>query len=254
MNLGVRKIPRSKTEHVAQQLLDMIIDSGIEPGHTLGTEAELLAQFDVSRPTLRESLRILESNGVLELRPGPGGGIIVKKPSIEIIEKALSVFLRLHGVPFITLVKTREVIEPALAAEAAQNGTEDDFTAMQASIERMKAGGRDQTLLIEENRIFHGVIARASGNQVMEIFWEAISSLAAGDRHGINFSQRNIRHIIDAHQSVLDACRARDSGAAYERMRDHVTELEVLVRKRYQGVAPKDSAAAPARGHRQYGT
>lgn len=253
MDHPLRKFPKGKTEHVAQQLLDMIIGSGLEPGNAIGTEAELLAQFEVSRPTMRESLRILESNGVLELRPGPGGGIIVKKPSIEIIERALSVFLRLHGVPFITLIKTREVIEPALAAEAALNGSDADFDELQASIDRMKTIGHDQAALINENKIFHGVIARASGNQVMEIFWDAISGLAAGDRHGINFTARNIQHICAAHQSVLDACRARDSGAAYERMREHLTELEVLVKKRYQGVAPKENAA-PARGRRQYGT
>lgn len=254
MDHTLKRIPKGKTDHVAQQLLDMIINSGVAPGHTLGTEADLLSQFDVSRPTMRESLRILESNGVLELRPGPGGGIIVKKPSIEVLERALSVYLRLHGVPFITVIKTREVIEPALAAEAAQNGTEEDFAELQESIERMKTLGKDQVAFIAENKIFHSVIARASGNAVMEIFWETISSLAAGDRHGIKFTPGNMQHIIDAHQSVLDACRARDSGAAYERMRDHVTELEVLVRKRYQGLAPPVARVAPARGRLQNGS
>lgn len=254
MDHPLRKFPKGKTEHVAQQLLDMIIGSGLEPGNAIGTEAELLAQFEVSRPTMRESLRILESNGVLELRPGPGGGIIVKKPSIEVLERALSVYLRLHKVPFFTLVKTREVIEPALAAEAAQNGAEEDFDALQASIDRMNALGKDQAAFIEENKVFHTGIARASGNAVMEIFWETISALAAGDRHGVRFTPGNMKHIADAHQSVLDACRARDSGGAYERMRDHVTELEVLVRRRYQGLAPPAADATPARGRRHNGS
>ena len=57
-------MPRSKAEHVAQQLLDRIISADLSPGSSFGTEAELLEQFNVSRPTLRESLRILESQGV----------------------------------------------------------------------------------------------------------------------------------------------------------------------------------------------
>ena len=142
MNSALPRMPKSKTEHVAQRLLDKIIEAGLAPGSSFGTEAELLEQFGVSRPTLRESLRILESQGVLELRPGPGGGIMVKKPSIDILARGLSVFLRLHEVPFITVLKTREVIEPALAAEAAANGTEEDFDDMQASIDRMKAAGQ----------------------------------------------------------------------------------------------------------------
>ncbi len=70
----------------------------------------------MSRPTLRESLKLLESQGVLELRPGPGGGIIVREPSTDLLAHGLSVFLRLHEVPFVTVLKAREVIEPALAA------------------------------------------------------------------------------------------------------------------------------------------
>ena len=66
-------IHRSKAEHVAEQLLERIIDSRLKPGSTFSTEAELLEQFNVSRPTLRESLKLLESQGVLERRPGPGG-------------------------------------------------------------------------------------------------------------------------------------------------------------------------------------
>jgi len=228
-------MPKSKAEHVAQQLLDRIIKAGLAPGSSFGTEAELLEQFEVSRPTLRESLRILESQGVLELRPGPRGGIMVKKPSINILAHGLSVFLRLHDVPFIAVLKAREVIEPALAAEAALNGTDDDFDDLAASIERMGAI-KDQDDFIEENRIFHSIIARASGNKVLETFWSTISILATGEHHGVRYSFGNQQHVIDAHKGILEACRRRDSKAAAEKMEAHVSELEHLVRKRYQNL------------------
>src|SRR5689334_8792870 len=172
-------MPRSKAEHVAQRLLDRIITANLAPGSSFGTESDLLAQFSVSRPTLRESLRILESQGVLELRPGPGGGIMVRTPTTDILAHGLSVFLRLNDVPFIAVLKAREVIEPALAAEAAVNGTDEDFDELEASIERMKTI-TDETIFIAENRTFHSVIARASANKVMETFWSTISILATG--------------------------------------------------------------------------
>ena len=62
---------RSKAEHVAQQLLDRIFEAKLKPGSSFATEAKLLNQFNVSRPTMRESLKLLESQGVLELRPAP---------------------------------------------------------------------------------------------------------------------------------------------------------------------------------------
>jgi DNA-binding FadR family transcriptional regulator len=235
MDATTTSMPKSKAEHVAEQLLDRIITAGLAPGSSFGTEADLLKLFDVSRPTLRESLRILESQGVLALRPGPGGGIMVKKPSADILAHGLSVFLRLHSVPFISVLKAREVIEPALAAEAAENGTDADFDELQASIERMKAI-REQQAFIEENRVFHSLIARASGNKVLETFWSTISILASGEHHGVRYTIGNQQHVVEAHERILKACRARNSKAAAAEMEAHVSELEHLVRKRYQNL------------------
>lgn len=227
---------RSKAEHVAQQLLERIIAARLQPGSSFATEAELLGQFDVSRPTLRESLKILESQGVLGLRPGPGGGIIVKRPSIDLLAHGLSVFLRMREVPFLDVLKAREAIEPALAAEAAVRGGERDFADMQASIARMKAlqDARDQETFLAENRVFHGLIARAGGNQVLEAFWSTISVLASGEHHGVRYSVGNRQHIIAAHERILRACRRRNGEAAALAMRTHVGDLENLVRVRDQ--------------------
>lgn len=224
---------RSKAEHVAQLLLAEIVESGIAPGHTFGTEPDLVARFGVSRPTLRESLRILESQGVLELRPGPGGGIVVRRPSVDTLAHGLSVFLRLHGVPFISVLRAREVIEPALAYEAATNGSDADFDELERSVERM-ALLSEQKAFIEENRLFHGIIARAGGNKVLEAFWSTISILATGEHHGVRYSFGNQRHVLAAHRAILDACRRRDGTAASRAMAAHVGELEHLVRQRYQ--------------------
>ena len=227
---------RSKAEHVAQQLLDRIIAAKLKPGSSFATEAELVAQFNVSRPTLRESLKVLESQGVLELRPGPGGGIIVREPSTDLLAHGLSVFLRMHEVPFVKVIKAREVIEPALAYEAAVNGNETDFAELESSIARMKVldPQSDQESFLEENRTFHSIIARASGNKVLEVFWETISILAHGEHHGIRYSVGNQAHVIKAHQRIVAACRRRDGGAAAAAMEKHVSGLENLVRERYQ--------------------
>jgi DNA-binding FadR family transcriptional regulator len=206
----------------------------MEPGQTFATEAELLQQFDVSRPTLREGIRILESQGVLEQRPGPGGGLVIRRPSIEMLAHSLSIFLRFNHVPFGTVLKAREVIEPALAAEAARHGTEEDFDQMAASIERMRTIGDDQTAFVAENREFHSIVARASGNEVLETFWGTISLLAHGEHHGVHYTFGNRQHVIAAHEQILEACRRHDVRAAVKAMSEHVGDLEHLVRDHYQ--------------------
>ncbi len=242
---------RGKAEHVARQLLERIIAAKLKPGSTFATEAELIAQFNVSRPTLRESLKLLESQGVLAGRPGPGGGIIVGQPSIDLLAHGVSVFLRLHEVPFVTVLKAREVIEPALAYEAALNAGKVDFAELEASIVRMKKldAPSNQEAFIEENRVFHSIIARASGNKVLETFWHTISILAHGEHHGIRYSIGNQAHVIKAHQRILDACRRRDGNAASEAMEKHVISLEHLVRDRYQHLLKHPTSVVERPGH-----
>ncbi len=212
-----------------------IINSGLKPGDVLGTEADLVAEHEVSRPTLRESLRMLEAQGVIALRPGPGGGVVVGRPSIDSLAHALSVFLYLQGVPFGTVLKAREVIEPALAFEAATNGQDAEFDEMDKSIERMR-DVEDQEDFVLENRTFHQLIAQASRNQVLESFWEAISLLAHGEQHAIRFSFGNRMHVVKAHEEILAACRDRKPEIAAARMASHVGELEHLVKLKYRAL------------------
>ena len=241
----------SKAQQVARDLLARIDDSDIQPGQSFATEAELLQQFDVSRPTLREGIRILEAQGVLEQRPGPGGGLVVRRPSLDMLAHSLSVYLRFNDVPFVAVLQAREVIEPALAAEAAERGTDEDFREMAESIERMKKqGNADQTVFIAENRVFHGIVARASGNKVLETFWGTMSLLAHGEHHGMRYTFGNRQHVVAAHQRILDACRRRNKRAAAQAMAEHVGELEHLVRDRYQHLLGQPMSVRDHRGVR----
>jgi DNA-binding FadR family transcriptional regulator len=222
----------NKVQQVARLLLDRIAEDDLHPGSSFGTEAELAVQYDVSRPTLRESLRILESQGVLSLRPGPKGGIIVGKPSIDTLAQALSVFLRLNDVPLIEIVRARMAIEPALVRDAARNGSEEQFQLMEQSIERLEAATDDDgTVLYRENREFHNLIAKAASNPVLEVFWLTIRTLASGEGENIKFTARNRAAIAKSHREILAACRKRDPDSAQALMSDHLGELELLLQK-----------------------
>ena len=143
--------------------------------------------------------------------------------------------------PFGTVLKAREVIEPALAFEAASHGTDAEFDEMQASIDRMRDMSA-QDDFVEENRTFHELVAQASRNKVLESFWAAISLLAHGEQHGISYSFGNRMHVVQAHEEILAAFRDRKAELAANRMSAHVEELEHLVRRRY-----KSALAEPTR-------
>jgi GntR family transcriptional regulator, transcriptional repressor for pyruvate dehydrogenase complex len=232
----------NKSEQVARLLLDHIVQSNLQAGSSIGTEADLLERFRVSRPTLRESLRILESQGLLTLRPGPKGGILVAKPSVEILAHTLSVLLRVNNVPFSDILRARMAIEPALVRGAAMHGTEEHFAEMEAAIDRLEAAGDDAQEVYRENREFHNVIARAASNAVLEVFWSTIRILASGEGAGLRYSARNRAHIIESHRRILAACRARNPDEAQGYIDEHLKELDALLRARH-----KDQLEKPAR-------
>jgi DNA-binding FadR family transcriptional regulator len=223
----------SKTQQVARMLLNLIIESDLKPGSSFGTEAEILERMNVSRPTLREGLRVLESQGVLSLRPGPRGGIIVAQPNVDVIAHAMSVYLRLNNVPFVEILKARMAIEPALVRGTAVHGTDKDFEEMEETIRMMEAPDCTDQAIYNENRKFHTVIARASANPVLEVFWATISILASGEADQIRYSKKNRAHIIKAHKQILEACRRHDPDAAQRAMSDHLGELDDLLRSRF---------------------
>lgn len=227
--------PQNKTDYVARLLLNRVIEANLQPGSSFGTEAELLEQVDVSRPTLREALRILEAQGVLKLRPGPRGGIIVARPHVDVIAHSMSVYLRLNDVPFVEVLNARIAIEPTLVRGAALNGDVAHFEAMEDTIKAMEDPACTDQTIYKENRKFHSAIASASGNPVLEAFWLTISILASGEADGYKYSKTNREHIIAAHRRILDACRKRDPDEAALAMSEHLGELGELLRKRFGG-------------------
>lgn len=239
-----------KPQQVARELLARIAESGLADGQTFATEAELLQQFEVSRPTLREGLRILQSQGVLEQRPGPRGGLVVRRPTLDALAHTLSIHLRFNRMPFGAVLKAREAIEPALAAAAAVHGRDADFDAMAASIERMRGLGADQEAFVAENRVFHGLVAAASGNPVLEAFWGALSLLAHGEHHGVRYTFGNRKHVAAAHERIVAACRRRDAAAAAAAMAEHVGALEHLVRDHYKDLLDAPTRVREPRGGR----
>jgi DNA-binding FadR family transcriptional regulator len=237
-------VSMNKSEQVARLLLDRIIEDNLRPGSSIGTEAELLELYQVSRPTLRESLRILESQGLLTLRPGPKGGILVAKPSIEVLAHTLSVLLRVNNVPFSEILRARMAIEPALVWDAAIYGTEEHFREMEETIERLEAAGDDAQAVYRENREFHNIIARAASNPVLEVFWSTIRILASGEGAGLKYTERNRAAIIASHKRILQACRARDPEEAQREIVSHLGELDQLLRIRHRDQLEKPTRIA----------
>jgi GntR family transcriptional repressor for pyruvate dehydrogenase complex len=207
---------------VAREIANDIFARGLVPGDALPNEGEMLKVLDVSRATLREALRVLETQGVIAMRTGRGGGPIVAQPSPRALADTLTVSLRSLGVTFEEILFTRDTIEPALAREAALNRTDEDLKRLRAAARSLEEAGWDSADALRLNRQFHSTVALASLNRPLAIMWAAISTVADGQEVGAEVDERLWAAGNAAHAKIVRAIEQGDPDAAERAMSVHV--------------------------------
>src|SRR3954452_753042 len=128
---------------VLEQLREAILAGRIRPGERLPAERDLCAEFGVGRPTLREALRSLEAVGLIEVRPGKGGGSYAVTPSEAIVGEALAALVNLRGASLEDLAEFRVDFEGENAAWAARRADASDIGALQALVAEAGGAGVD---------------------------------------------------------------------------------------------------------------
>src|SRR5690242_15403451 len=124
---------------IAERLRHQIARGELHIGQRLPPEDELTLALGIARTTLREALRILESQGLLEIRRGRTGGPVVTMPKIDALAEGLAVTLQLQGTTAGDLDAARQLIEPSLAAQLARQHTPDDLAVLHAAVDRAAA-------------------------------------------------------------------------------------------------------------------
>src|SRR6195952_1560326 len=119
---GAVRSPKT-AELVAQTLRKMIVDGQLTDGDFLPYEADLMAHFQVSRPTLREAVRVLESDQLVEVRRGSRTGARVRVPGPEVLAKPGALLLAISGTTLGDVMTARIGIEPYAARLLAENGS-----------------------------------------------------------------------------------------------------------------------------------
>jgi DNA-binding FadR family transcriptional regulator len=221
------------SDEVVQQIRARIFDGKLGPGDQLPPEKALARQFGLSRITVRDGLRVLESQGLIEIRVGARGGAFVARPSPQPVSESLANMLRLQRTAIRQLVEARLVVEPQVAALAAQRATARDKRAMAQAIESARAGraARDP-YFIPHSVAFHIALAEAAKNEVLlftvssfrTLFHEALARLLPANDMA--------RRAIDDHEQILAAITDRDAERARRLMHVHLLYFAERVGKR----------------------
>ena len=216
-------------EEVARQLQHKVLHE-MQPGDLLPPEIELAQTFGVSRGSVRDAIHSLELIGLLDRLPGKG--TVVRKVSPDSSAEPLAAALVQQRHRVHELLDIRKIIEPALAFRAATHITVEELAELQRILGQQEEKVRRQQLAIEEDCQFHYNIAMAAGNGVMLKILDILMDLLRETREQSLQTEGRLEKSLACHRRILGALQEHDGLAAEAAMREHLQEIEGIVRKR----------------------
>ncbi len=214
-------------QQVADQLRTLIIEGELASGDRLPPESELGSSFGVSRSTVREALRVLASQGLIETTRGTTGGTFVTriKPAAvsSYLETSIGLMSGTEDLTLGELLEARELLEvPAASLAAVRHGSGDVDLLRQAIVREKASRGRSGKF--SEHRQFHGLIIGATGNGLLRMMTDPIFRV---------LQTRFLKDVTDSywamvdreHQEIVDRIEAGDAEGASAAMRSHLTHI-----------------------------
>ena len=213
MNGRKTRIPKASDVIVAA-IRDKILAERLPVGARLPSETELMEEHGLGRVTVREALRILERDGLVDVRRGPHGGIFVRHADIRQVSEALALMFSFRDTTLGEFATFRLAVEPMVARLAAENGTPEARA-------RILEAAKSETSTSQSADI-HSNIAEACGNDVFEFVLKAMHvSLAGHFRHEL-ITPEHFETTSRAHVKIASAIAAGNGAAAEKAMRRHL--------------------------------
>lgn len=214
--------PQKTAVLLAQRIVRDILDNDLDAGTTLPPERQMLLDYEVGRGTLREAMRFLEIQGVVSIKPGPGGGPVVRSPDERHLAGTIALLLQMSGTPFRSIVEARAVLEPHLATKAAELIKPEVLAELAETVDIMRDNLDDNQVFLRENERFHDIIAWSSGNDLFGYLVTSLHWITDGTALGVEYPERRRRDVLKAHDTIYQAIAAGDPEAAATAMREHI--------------------------------
>jgi DNA-binding FadR family transcriptional regulator len=228
---------RRAYEQVADQLRDQIVSGALTTGQRLPREVDLAGELGVSRPTVREALRVLASENLLRTVKGPAGGSFVIRPTVDHISRFLTSNINLltaaNEVTLDELLELRESLEAPSARMACRRRTAEDLERLHATV----PSDPDELTTSDRfrfNKDFHESLVEAAGNKLIVVAAQPIFVVLQTHLRRTVLSDADHRVIHDGHVRLSAAIEARDEDLAEAETRRHLAELRPLYERAWR--------------------
>src|SRR4051812_2739775 len=194
---------RGKPQLIADELRSLIVAGELSEGDSLGREPDLVERFGVSRPSLREALRILEAEGLITVVRGVLGGVVAHQPSERMTARTAALVLQARNVTLGDVHQARSMIEPAAVRVLASAPSKKAVAELQSLVAAQRSVIDDPEAFGRANARFHERLIELSGNQTIGIVAEMLNEIivravtavsqAPSKRNSLPVRQRGIR-------------------------------------------------------------
>lgn len=239
---------QSLSQAIVKEVLKWFSEGRYGPGDLLPTERELMSHFGVSRNSVREAMQALVSMQVIDVGPGRGTRVVRTSPASVLSADVVSALL--HSNTLDELYEFRLLLEPGIAARAADNATVEDLEAMRSALDDYDAAMNANQPVAPHDLAFHRLIAGATGNSIYLKVMDALSELLASARKATDLIPTAVSSAAIDHRQILEALSAGDGETASRVMGEHVrSAISALKDARELTLLQEaDGAAAPRRG------
>jgi GntR family transcriptional regulator, transcriptional repressor for pyruvate dehydrogenase complex len=216
------------TDWLILRFKQLISEGTLTPGYKLPSERELSLTFGVSRTSLRPVMKVLKMMGVISQRVGDG--TYLSSDASSVLAEPMEFLFLLDETSSQELIETRLVVEPTLAAKAAERATSEQMLVLRQTIAEIEAAGNDQFRIIEADLLFHRTILQSSGNRLFGRLFQVIH------RSLLNMMMLTSQlvdrdHTLVFHQAIFDSIQRRNAADAERHMRDHLIDARALLLK-----------------------
>jgi GntR family transcriptional repressor for pyruvate dehydrogenase complex len=211
------------SEVIVEQIRLLIRQGRLSAGDRLPSERELCERFGVSRVTVREALRVLEANGLVEIRVGARGGAFVTAPSSRLVGEGIADLITLASLTAVEVTEARMVFELGIVGLVCERATDDDIAALYEICDRSSAAlqGDDYPLALSAE--WHTRYARAAHNRAVTMLVESLHGpLLMSLERARQAAPLHGRRGVDEHRALVDAIASRDAVTATALMNTHL--------------------------------
>lgn len=223
-------------EMIAAQILDDIAARQMSEGDPLMSEAAMLQHYGGGRASVREALRILETNGLITIKAGPKGGAVVGSVDPVQFGRTTSRYLQLAGATIRDLIEARLLLEPATTGLAARRRDPAGVARLEAWFDEPDQGSGDDMAYLRESFEFHSIVAGMSGNKVLDLITLATKDMFTSRVRSAIYPAGERRRVRTVHEEIGRVILEGDAERAEDLMREHLNEYVRYAVRRLPGL------------------